>query len=74
MNIDDQLYNLPLIGRLTRRLYNYFRQHIALTDFFHVMIGLGGGLIIGGNSFYWTGIVALTAGILYHGYAFIKGQ
>lgn len=73
MNIDNQLYHFPLIGRLIERLYNYFRQHIALTDFFHVMVGLGIGLIIGGNSFLWVGIVALTAGILYHGYAFIKG-
>ena len=73
MGIDDFLCRLPLIGGVVKRLFNYFRQHIAYADSIHVTIGLGLGFIIVGDKFFSLGVVLLTIGILGHIYAFIKG-
>lgn len=74
MNLDELLYRLPLIGWIVRRFYSYFKHHTALTDFFHVMVGLGAGFIIAGGVFFSWGVLALSSGVLFHLYAFSKGQ
>ena len=74
MGIDKQLCDLPLIGKIIKRLYTYFREHIAFTDFIHIMLGLGLGLIIAGNDLFYLGIFSLFIGILGHVYAFIKAE
>ena len=73
MNLDELLYSLPLIGWTVRRLYSYFKRHTALTDFFHVMVGLGVGFIVAGGVFFSWGVLALFLGILFHLYAFSRG-
>lgn len=74
MNLDEQLYRLPLIGRAVKRLYSYFKKNTAITDFIHVVLGLGLGLIIAGGTFIVWGVIALTIGALGHIYAFIRGK
>lgn len=74
MNLDELLYRLPLIGWIVRRLYSYFKRHTALTDFFHVLVGLGIGLMITGGVFFQWGILALLLGILFHFYALSRGE
>lgn len=74
MNLDELLYRLPLVGRIVKRLYSYFKNHTALTDFFHVLVGLGIGLIIAGGALFGWGVFALLLGILFHVYAFGRGQ
>jgi hypothetical protein len=49
MNIDEQFYKLPFIGGIIRRLYSYFRKHTAITDFIHIALGLGLGLLFAGE-------------------------
>ena len=72
MNVDDWLCQLPLIGWIVRRMYTYFKKHIAFTDFIHICGGLGLGLIIG--NFLGAGIIFLLISILGHIYAFSKGK
>ena len=74
MNLDELFYRLPLIGWAIKRLYRYFKNHTALTDFFHVVAGLGIGFIIAGDNFFSWGVLALLLGVLFHLYALIKGQ
>lgn len=74
MNLDKLLYRLPLIGGMVKRLYSYFKNHTALTDFFHVLVGLGVGFIIAGGIFFSWGVFAFSLGILFHFYAFHKGE
>lgn len=74
MNLDEHLHRLPLIGFLIKRLYKYFKRHTAVTDFFHVIMGLGLGLIIAEEELMIWGFIALIIGILFHVYAFIKGK
>lgn len=73
MSLDEILYRLPLVGGAFRRLYGYFKTHTALTNSFHVLSGLGIGLVITGESWFVWGIVALLLGGLFHLYAFIRG-
>jgi len=73
MNIDKQLYRLPFIGPIIKRLYSYFKKNTAFTDLIHILLGLGIGLIIAGNKFFMWGIILLFIGIMGHIYAFIKG-
>lgn len=74
MNIDELLYQLPVAGAAVRRLYEYFKRHMALTDFFHVLIGLGLGLMIAEGAWFIWGVLAVSLGILFHLYAFVKGK
>lgn len=74
MSIDKQLYKLPVIGSVIKRLYSYFKKNIAFTDFIHISLGLGIGFIIVGNKFLTLGIILLFIGIIGHIYAFIKGR
>ena len=74
MSLDEQLYRLPLIGWIVKRLYSYFKKNTAITDFMHVAAGLGMGLLIAGGKLVFWGILALTIGILGHIYAFIRGE
>ena len=74
MGIDKQLYKLPLLGPILKRLYSYFKTHIAFTDFIHISLGIGVGLIIAGNKFFVWGISLFIIGILGHLYAYIKGD
>lgn len=69
--IDEQLYHIPLVGWAVKRLYDYFGKHIALTDFFHVALGLGMGLMITGEKA--LGGALVTISILYHLYALMHG-
>lgn len=74
MNIDKNLYKLPIVGHILERTHAYFRKHMTLTDLFHVLIGLGTGLIIGSENLVPLGAVALLVGGAYHLYAFTKGN
>ena len=74
MTIDEQLYQLPLIGRFIRRLYSYFKNHILFTDVIHIATGFGLGLILAGGSFFRLGVLALSIGIAGHLFAFLKGK
>jgi len=71
MGLDEQLYSLPLIGAVVKRLYSYFRKNLFITDLMHMSLGLGVGFIIAG----WltAGIIFLALGLLGHIYAYIKG-
>ena len=73
MNLDEQLYRMPLIGWAVKRLYAYFKRNTFITDLMHITLGLGVGLIIAGDTFFIWGVIALTAALLWHVYAFIKG-
>jgi len=73
MNLDRQLYKLPIIGFVIRRLYTYFKKHTAVTDFMHISLGLGIGLLFAREKFFTWAIVFLAIGIVGHVYAFIKG-
>ena len=73
MGLDERLYQLPLIGKILKRLYSYFKKHIAFTDFIHISLGLGIGLLIAGNQFFVSGLILILIGILGHLYAYIKG-
>ncbi|MBS3168757.1 hypothetical protein J4216_06525 [Candidatus Woesearchaeota archaeon] len=72
MDLDKSICNLPIIGKIFTRLYNYFRKHILFTDLIHITFGLGLGLLIA-NKFIIGGIILLIIGILGHIYAYIKG-
>ena len=72
MTLDEWLCNIPVLGPIITRLYNYFRQHILFTDFIHVCLGLGMGLLIVSKWMSW-GLFFLGVGIIGHIYAFIKG-
>jgi len=74
MNLDEQLFRLPFIGFIIKRLYNFFRKNIAFTDAIHISIGLGIGLIIAGDNFLVSGLIFLLIGIVGHIYAFMKGK
>jgi len=74
MGLDQQLYRLPIIGRLIERLYSYFKEHTLFTDMIHILLGLGLGLIIAGGIWLNWGVLALAIGIIGHIYAFIKGK
>ena len=74
MKLDKQLYRLPFIGYVIKRLYSYFKKNIAFTDFIHLSLGLGIGLIIADNEFFLFGIILLLMGVIGHVYAFIKGD
>ena len=71
--IDEILYRLPVIGGMTRRLYTYFKRHTAVTDFFHVLVGLGIGLMVAGGEWFVWGFAALFLGLAFHVYALIHG-
>ena len=73
MNIDKQLYKLPFIGTIIKRLYSHFKKNILFADFIHFFLGLGIGFIIVGNKFLVWGIVLLIISVLGHIYAYIKG-
>lgn len=72
MNITKQLYKLPFIGGIIKRLYSYFKKNIFFTDLIHISLGLGIGLIIAGNKFLVWGIILLIISVLGHIYAYIK--
>jgi len=73
MNLDLQLYRLPLVGWIVRRLYSYFKKHTAVTDLMHIALGLGIGLLFAGERFYTIAILFLAIAVFGHIYAFIKG-
>ncbi len=74
MGIDEQFYHLPLIGGGIRRLYGYFKRHTAFTDFIHVCVGVGIGIMIARDDLLLWGIVMLGVGMLGHLWAFIRGK
>ena len=74
MSIDERFYGLPLIGGGIRRLYGYFRRHIAFTDFIHVSVGVGIGIMIAGGDLLLWGMVAVGIGISGHIWALIRGE
>jgi len=73
MNIDNQLYKLPFIGSIIKRLYSYFKKNTFFTDLIQVFLGLGIGFIIVGNKFLTLGILLIMISIIGHIYAYIKG-
>jgi len=73
MSLDEQLYKMPIIGILIRRLYSYFKRNTAITDGMHIALGLGIGLLFAGEEFYKWAALALLIGVLGHIYALIKG-
>lgn len=72
MGLDEQLYKLPFIGWIIKRLYSYFKKHIAFTDAIHISGGLGLGLLL--TEYKALGIVLILISILGHIYAFAKGK
>lgn len=74
MHLDEQLYRLPLIGWAVKRLYSYFKKNTLITDGIHIVLGLGLGLVIAGDTFFVWGVVAIAIGTLGHIYAFMKGK
>lgn len=74
LNIDELLYKIPFLGKNIRYLYAYFKRNIAFTDFIHVSIGLGLGLIIARGNWFKVGIIFLLIALVGHVYAFIKGK
>lgn len=74
MNMDEKLYGLPFIGWMIKRLYGYFRNNIAVTDFMHVALGFGLGLLVAEKGLTLFSGTALGIGILGHIFAFIKGR
>jgi hypothetical protein len=80
VNIDKFFCKLPAVGGIMTRIYSYFRKNIAYTDFIHISLGLGIGLLIAGEQFVLTqlqfqilAIFAIAIGLLGHLYAYIKG-
>ena len=74
MNLDEKLYKLPIVGWTIRRLYGYFRNHIAITDFMHVALGFGLGVLVAEKGMTLLGGLALGIGIAGHIFAFMKGR
>lgn len=74
MNLDTFLYRLPLVGAVIRRIYGYFRNHIAITDAMHVALGFGLGIFFARNEMSTVGIIAIIAAIFGHIFALIKGK
>ena len=70
-NMDEFLYKVPLIGSIIKKQYSYFRNHMALTDLFHLLAGFGLALIFF-TSRMLLGFVILGFSILYHLYAILK--
>lgn len=73
MSIDEELYTMPIIGSIYERTHSYFRKHITITDIVHVLMGLGAGLMLMGETYASFGILALLLGAVYHIYAYING-
>lgn len=72
MGIDRWICSLPVIGGSMTRLYSYFGKHIAFTDFIHISLGLGVGLIIAGDKWFFIGVLAILIGLLGHVWAYLK--
>ena len=73
MGMDERLSRLPVVGFVVRRLYAYFRGHIFFADAVHLMLGVGLGVLIAGESFTIVGAALVLAGVLGHVYAYIRG-
>jgi len=73
MSIDEKLYTMPIIGPVYERTHSYFRKHITVTDLFHILMGLGIGLMLASYDYVFLGVLALLLGTIYHIYAYIKG-
>jgi len=65
--------NNPLIGKVMRRMYAYFKRHTAITDAMHVSLGLGLGLLVAGSAWLYVGFTFIIIGLLGHIHAFIRG-
>lgn len=74
MNIDEELYKLPVIGSAYRQMHAYFRTQITLTDIIHVLVGVGVGMIIVDKKLGILETLIILLGIVYHLYAFIEGK
>ena len=74
MGMDEQLYRLPLIGFIVKRLYSYFRKNLFITDLMHISLGLGIGFLIVGEKWLTAGIIFLVLGLSGHVYAYVKGK
>lgn len=72
MVIDEQLYQLPVVGRVIKRLYSYFKAHIFFTDMIHIVTGIGIGFILADKKFMVIGVIALSIGIAGHIFAFFR--
>ena len=73
MSIDEKLYQLPIAGPALRRTHSYFRNHVTVTDLFHVLMGIAIGLVVASFDYLVLGISALVAALLYHVYAYVQG-
>lgn len=73
MNLDELLYRVPFIGSHVRRYYSYFKTQVALTNLFHVLIGLGLGLLVAESQWITLAWLAIGTGALYHAFALYKG-
>ena len=74
MGLDENICQLPLIGNTFKRLFAYFKEHIAFTDFIHISLGLGIGFLIAGKDLFSLGIIFLAISLVGHIYAFAKGK
>ena len=73
MSIDERFYQIPIPGLVYKRTHSYFREHITVTDLFHVFMGIGVGLMLARIEYLAFGILVLLLSAMYHAYAFIKG-
>lgn len=72
-DIDGQLYHIPFAGWAVKRLYGYFRKHIALTDLFHIVLGFGMALVVAGENMFMPGAALVISSVLYHIWALVHG-
>lgn len=72
-NIDELMYELPIIGVVMKRNYTYFKRNTAVTNLIHIAFGLGLGLILANEKLFSLGLIFISLSLLGHIYAFMRG-
>jgi len=72
-NIDEMMYELPIVGIVMRRNYAYFKQNTAIANLMHITFGLGIGLLLANRDLLGLGLIFIFISLSGHIYAFVKG-